>query len=66
MRLCRFGEDRLGVVEGTTVRDVTAALEMAARMPPAPPWVDALRYLTALVEDEIADTVPPARLTVVR
>jgi 2-keto-4-pentenoate hydratase/2-oxohepta-3-ene-1,7-dioic acid hydratase in catechol pathway len=27
MRLCRFGEDRLGVVEGETVRDVTAALE---------------------------------------
>jgi 2-keto-4-pentenoate hydratase/2-oxohepta-3-ene-1,7-dioic acid hydratase in catechol pathway len=28
MRLCRFGDDRLGVVEGTTVRDVTAALEV--------------------------------------
>ena len=28
MRLCRFGEDRLGVVEGTTVRDVTAALDV--------------------------------------
>ena len=28
MRLCRFGADRLGVVEGTTVRDVTAALEV--------------------------------------
>jgi 2-keto-4-pentenoate hydratase/2-oxohepta-3-ene-1,7-dioic acid hydratase in catechol pathway len=27
MRLCRFGEDRLGLVEGTTVRDVTAALD---------------------------------------
>lgn len=28
MRLCRFGEDRLGVVEGDSVRDVTAALEV--------------------------------------
>jgi 2-keto-4-pentenoate hydratase/2-oxohepta-3-ene-1,7-dioic acid hydratase in catechol pathway len=28
MRLCRFGEDRLGVVEGTDVRDVTAALDV--------------------------------------
>jgi 2-keto-4-pentenoate hydratase/2-oxohepta-3-ene-1,7-dioic acid hydratase in catechol pathway len=26
MRLCRFGEDRFGVVEGDQVRDVTAAL----------------------------------------
>ena len=28
MRLCRFGENRLGVVEGTSVRDVTAALDV--------------------------------------
>ena len=28
MRLCRFGEGRLGVVEGANVRDVTAALEV--------------------------------------
>lgn len=28
MRLCRFGEDRLGVVEGSNVKDVTAALEV--------------------------------------
>jgi len=27
MRLCRFGENRLGVVDGGQVRDVTAALE---------------------------------------
>jgi len=27
MRLCRFGEDALGVVEGEAVRDVTAALD---------------------------------------
>src|SRR5262245_49444879 len=28
MRLCRFDGDRLGVVEGTTLRDVTAALDV--------------------------------------
>jgi 2-keto-4-pentenoate hydratase/2-oxohepta-3-ene-1,7-dioic acid hydratase in catechol pathway len=28
MRLCRFGESRLGIVEGARVRDVTAALEV--------------------------------------
>jgi 2-keto-4-pentenoate hydratase/2-oxohepta-3-ene-1,7-dioic acid hydratase in catechol pathway len=28
MRFCRFGDGRLGLVEGTTVRDVTAALEI--------------------------------------
>jgi 2-keto-4-pentenoate hydratase/2-oxohepta-3-ene-1,7-dioic acid hydratase in catechol pathway len=28
MRLCRFGDGRLGVVEGASVRDVTAALEV--------------------------------------
>ena len=28
MRLCRFGENRLGIVEGANVRDVTAALDV--------------------------------------
>jgi 2-keto-4-pentenoate hydratase/2-oxohepta-3-ene-1,7-dioic acid hydratase in catechol pathway len=28
MRFCRFGDGRLGLVEGTNVRDVTAALEV--------------------------------------
>ena len=28
MRLCRFGDGRLGLVEGAQVRDVTAALEV--------------------------------------
>jgi 2-keto-4-pentenoate hydratase/2-oxohepta-3-ene-1,7-dioic acid hydratase in catechol pathway len=35
MRLCRFGDNRLGVVEGATLRDVTAALDVlpAAQYP---------------------------------
>src|SRR5947207_15528392 len=28
MRLCRFNEGRLGIVEGSNVRDVTAALDV--------------------------------------
>src|SRR4029453_16226944 len=28
MRFCRFGEGRFGLVEGTVVRDVTAALDV--------------------------------------
>jgi hypothetical protein len=28
MRLCRFGEGALGVVDGTMVRDVSAALDV--------------------------------------
>ena len=31
MRLCRFGDGRLGLVEGESVRDVTAALEVLPR-----------------------------------
>jgi 2-keto-4-pentenoate hydratase/2-oxohepta-3-ene-1,7-dioic acid hydratase in catechol pathway len=35
MRLCRFGEGRIGLVDGSTVRDVTAALDVlpACRYP---------------------------------
>ena len=28
MRLCRFNDNRLGIVDGAIVRDVTAALEV--------------------------------------
>jgi 2-keto-4-pentenoate hydratase/2-oxohepta-3-ene-1,7-dioic acid hydratase in catechol pathway len=38
MKLCRFDDDRLGLVQGAEVIDVTAALEvMAPRRWPAPP-----------------------------
>jgi 2-keto-4-pentenoate hydratase/2-oxohepta-3-ene-1,7-dioic acid hydratase in catechol pathway len=38
MRLCRFGENRLGVVEGNQLRDVTAALDaIPASRYPFPP-----------------------------
>jgi 2-keto-4-pentenoate hydratase/2-oxohepta-3-ene-1,7-dioic acid hydratase in catechol pathway len=43
MKLCRFDDDRLGVVEGDHVRDVTAALEALAPLrwplPPGDPLI---------------------------
>jgi len=35
MKLCRFGDHRLGVVEGDRVRDVTAALDVLPGVGPA-------------------------------
>ena len=60
MRICRFGDNRLGLVEGTSMRDVTAALDelpayryplpqgdMLARRPASvPASSDARRSLT--------------------
>lgn len=47
--------------------DTALALEMAATMPREDgQWVDAVRYLTHLLADELSETHPPARLTVVR
>ena len=45
MRLCRFNDDRLGIVDGAQVRDVTAALDV---LPPTRyplPRYDLLDYL---------------------
>jgi len=33
MRLCQFDNDRLGLVEGDTVRHVTAALDILPQAP---------------------------------
>ena len=32
MRLCRFNNDRLGLVEGDVVRDVTAAVDVLPQL----------------------------------
>ena len=42
MKLCRFNSNRLGVVEGETVRDVTAALEVLPQVRYPLPWHDPL------------------------
>jgi 2-keto-4-pentenoate hydratase/2-oxohepta-3-ene-1,7-dioic acid hydratase in catechol pathway len=50
MRLCRFGEDRLGVVENGTVRDVTDALEvLPGYRYPLPPFDPLIANLDKVV-----------------
>ena len=60
MRLCRFGEGRLGLVEGGSVRDVTAALDV---LPPARypfPRHDALVANLDAVRARVAQLAPSA------
>ena len=50
MRLCRFGEDRLGIVEDGSVRDVTAALDvLPAYRYPLPPFDPMIANLDKIV-----------------
>ena len=63
MRLCRFDDDRLGLVEGDHVRDVTAALVVVpfARWP-LPPGDPVIRHLDRLrVEIERIRASAPLR-----
>ena len=60
MRLCRFGEGRLGLVEGGSVRDVTAALDV---LPPARypfPRHDALVANLDAVRARVSQLAPSA------
>jgi 2-keto-4-pentenoate hydratase/2-oxohepta-3-ene-1,7-dioic acid hydratase in catechol pathway len=51
MRLCRFGDARLGLVEGDQVRDVTAALEvLPAYRYPQPNYDAMIAHLDKVVE----------------
>jgi 2,4-didehydro-3-deoxy-L-rhamnonate hydrolase len=69
MRICRFGENRLGVVEGDQVRDVTAALdELPPYRYPFPPGdmlIANLETVTARARDLAASAtaVPIQRLS---
>jgi 2-keto-4-pentenoate hydratase/2-oxohepta-3-ene-1,7-dioic acid hydratase in catechol pathway len=62
MRLCRFGENRLGVVEGNQLRDVTAALDVipASRypFPPGDMLIANLEKVNARAR-ELAKTAAP-------
>src|SRR5450755_2386245 len=55
MRLCRFGDSRLGLVEGRTVRDVTAALEVLPAyrypLPGYDPLIANLEKVTARIRE---------------
>jgi 2-keto-4-pentenoate hydratase/2-oxohepta-3-ene-1,7-dioic acid hydratase in catechol pathway len=59
MRLCRFGDSRLGLVDGRAVRDVTAALEVLPSyrypLPGHDPLIANLEKVTARIR-EIAPT----------
>jgi 2,4-diketo-3-deoxy-L-fuconate hydrolase len=69
MRLCRFNEDRLGIVEADVVRDVTAALDVLPQvrwpLPAADPVVAHLGQLQERIKQLAADA-PKLRLADIR
>jgi len=69
MRLCRFNQNRLGIVEGETVKDVTAALDVLPQvrypLPPHDPLVANLAKVTARAKALAADA-PAMPLSSVR
>jgi 2-keto-4-pentenoate hydratase/2-oxohepta-3-ene-1,7-dioic acid hydratase in catechol pathway len=60
MRLCRFGDGRLGLVEGTNVRDVTAALEVLPSYRYPYPRVDVLIANLDRVKERVRALAPEA------
>lgn len=60
MRICRFNDDRLGVVEGATVRDVTAALDTLPEYRYPLPSHDALIANLGKVTARIKTLLPAA------
>jgi 2-keto-4-pentenoate hydratase/2-oxohepta-3-ene-1,7-dioic acid hydratase in catechol pathway len=63
MILCRFGEGRLGLVEGSNVRDVTAALDVLPAYRYPLPWHDVLfADLGKVMESAQAITAKSPRL----
>ena len=60
MRFCRFGDDRLGLVEGSQVRDVTAALDVLPDyrypLPRVDQFIANLDSISAKVKDIVADS----------
>src|ERR1700689_1652936 len=63
MRLCRFGDARLGVVEGLNVRDVTAALEVLPAYRYPLPSHDVLIAHLDQIKEGIQAIAPDAPLT---
>lgn len=60
MKICRFDENRLGVVEGDSVRDVTAALDVLPAYRYPTPTDDALIANLAQVRQRIEALLPNA------
>jgi 2,4-didehydro-3-deoxy-L-rhamnonate hydrolase len=66
MRLCRFDDDRLGLVDGETVRDVTGALELLpAYRVPLPRFDPVIAELEMLRPEilRVAESARPMKLT---
>jgi 2-keto-4-pentenoate hydratase/2-oxohepta-3-ene-1,7-dioic acid hydratase in catechol pathway len=62
MRLCRFGDARLGLVEGAGVRDVTAALEVLPSYRYPLPGHDVLIENLDQVREQVVAITPASRL----
>jgi len=60
MRLCRFGKDRLGLVERETVRDVTAALDVLPAYTYPFPAYDVLIANLGTVMARVKEVLPEA------
>lgn len=60
MKICRFDDNRLGVVEGDAVRDVSAALELLPRSGYPYPRFDVLIANLDKVRARIAELLPTA------
>ncbi|HJS32311.1 MAG TPA: fumarylacetoacetate hydrolase family protein [Alphaproteobacteria bacterium] len=61
MRLCRFNDDRLGVVEGETIRDVSEALAVLPKVGWPAPLGDQLVANLPRIRQEIERLAPQAR-----
>ena len=69
MRLCRFNNDKLGLIEGETVRDVTVALDVIPSVRwPLPMGDRVVAHLSQLQDriNKIAANAPKHKLTDVR
>ena len=69
MKVCRFDDDRLGVVKGEMVHDVTAALDALPPLRwPVPPGDHFFNHLDAMRPrmEELAETVPGRPVAEVR
>ncbi len=65
MRICRFNSDRIGVVQGSSIIDVTERLDLNSKWPTPPgEWV--VSQLSSLKEDELRSSHPPIPLSEVR
>ena len=65
MRLCRFNDYRLGIVEGATVRDVTAALEVLPKQGYPYPTHDLLIERLDRIVERARTLLPGARTVAV-